>query len=131
MKKILPLSFLLLPLVTGSFAATASAAAAPSSEPSAQPAAAPHRHRAARHPVARRLGLSTEQAERLRSVRAKAAAEVKAIRNDSALSAEQKRAKVRETLAAARSSAREVLTPEQRQRLHHLRARVLRRHGLQ
>ena len=85
--------------------------------------------KAIRQHIAHRLGLSADQISQLKADRAKTGAAVKAIRADSSLSADQKKAKVRETLQAARTEMRGVLTADQQAKLEkiraHLRARRL------
>lgn len=86
------------------------------------------RRAAIRQRIAQRLGLSADQVAQLKSARAKTVAAVKAVRADSGLTPEQKKTKVRETVQAARTEMRGVLTPEQQKQLRkiqeHLRARL-------
>ena len=73
--------------------------------------------------VAKKLGLSADQVAQLKADRAKAAAAVKTIRADTSLTPDQKKAKVRETVQAARAEMRGVLTPDQQAKLQKMRAR--------
>ena len=86
------------------------------------------RRAAVRQRVAQRLGLSADQRAQLKAARVKTAAALKAVRADSGLTPEQKKTKVRETVQAARTEMRGVLTPEQQKQLNkiqaHLRARL-------
>lgn len=79
--------------------------------------------RAVRQRALKKLGLSADQVTQLKADRAKTATAVKAIRVDSSLTPDQKKAKVRETLQAARTEMRSVLTPDQQAKLQQLRAR--------
>jgi hypothetical protein len=83
--------------------------------------------KAVRERIAQRLGLTADQTAQLKAIRAKTAAAVKAIRADSALTPEQKKAKAREALQAARAEAGSVLTADQQAKMkkirQHLRAR--------
>ena len=63
--------------------------------------------------IAKKLQLSADQRGQLKASRAKTASAIQAIRADSSLSADQKKTKVRETLQAARTERRSVLTPDQ------------------
>ena len=87
--------------------------------------------RAIHQRVAQRLGLSQEQVGQLKADRAKTAAAVQAIRGDATLSAEQKKAKVRETRQAARTEMRGMLNPDQQAKLDQLKKKLrhLRRLG--
>jgi len=77
--------------------------------------------KAVRERVAQKLGLSADQVAQLKAERAKAITELKAIRADSSLTKEQKKAKARETIQAARSEARGMFDQEQLKKLHRLR----------
>jgi Spy/CpxP family protein refolding chaperone len=79
--------------------------------------------RAVRQRVLKKLGLSADQVTQLKADRAKTATAVKAIRFDSSLTPDQKKAKVREAMQAARTEMRSVLTPDQQAKLQQLRAR--------
>ena len=83
--------------------------------------------KAVRERVAQKLGLSADQVAQLKAERAKAIGELKAIRRDPSLTKEQKKAKARETIQAARSQARGEFSEEQLKKLkrvrEHLRAR--------
>jgi hypothetical protein len=82
------------------------------------------RRAAVRAQVAKRLDLSADQVAQLKARRASTADALKAIRKDSTLTAEQKKAKARETLQAARADVRATLTPEQQSKLAKIRARL-------
>jgi len=82
------------------------------------------RRAAVRAQVAKRLDLSAEQVAQLKAKRSSTAEALKAIRSDSTLTAEQKKAKARETLQAARNDMRSALTPEQKTRLAKIRAKL-------
>jgi hypothetical protein len=82
------------------------------------------RRAAVRAQVAKRLDLSAEQIAQLKARRASTAEALKAIRSDATLTAEQKKAKARETLQAARNDLRSTLTPEQKTRLAKIRAKL-------
>ena len=86
------------------------------------------RRAAVRQRIAQRLGLSADQRAQLKAARVKTAAALKAVRADTGLTPEQKKTKVRETVQAARTEMRGVLTPEQQKQLNkiqaHLRARL-------
>ena len=71
--------------------------------------------------VARRLGLSQDQAAQLKSLRAQTKSTLKGIRSDSSLSVEQKKAKVRETLQNTRAQMKSTLTPDQQSQLKQMR----------
>jgi hypothetical protein len=86
--------------------------------------------KAVRQRIAHRLGLSSDQATQLKAARTKTVAEVKIIRADTSLSGDQKKAKIRETIQAARAELRSVLTADQQAKLDKLRAHLrARRHG--
>jgi len=81
------------------------------------------RRHAIAHRIAHRLGLSADQTGELKAIRAKTRASLQAIRGDAALTPDQKKAKARETLQAARPQMRAVLTADQQAQLGQLRAR--------
>lgn len=87
-----------------------------------------HRHAIRQH-VARKLDLSADQISQFKAERAKIIAEIKAIRGDPSLTREQKHAKVRETVQAARAEMRGMLTPEQQAKVKHMRERLRRFRG--
>jgi Spy/CpxP family protein refolding chaperone len=124
-------TLLKLTLLTAAFAAVIPAGNAATAEAApATPDAHPRLHaflarRAEmRQHVAKKLGLSAEQIAQLKSSRTEAASTLKAIRADTNLTAEQKKAKAREAIAAVRSKAGSVLTAEQKQKAHKLHAKV-------
>jgi Spy/CpxP family protein refolding chaperone len=87
------------------------------------------RRAAIRHRIAQRLGLTADQISQLKTARAKTVAAVKAVRADPALTPEQKKAEVRETVQAARTEARGVLTPDQQKQMQQIRERLRARFG--
>ena len=101
------------------------------------PAAAKHprlrallqRRAVVRQRVAQRLNLSAEQIARLKSARANVVAAAKAARADTSLEPDQRRAKVRAAVQAARTEMRGVLTPEQQKQWHKVRAHLRARFG--
>jgi Spy/CpxP family protein refolding chaperone len=130
MKTLLKLSLLTAGLVAA-FPLLQAADPAPAADSAAQHPrlrALMQRRTAIRHRIAERLGLSADQIAQLKTTRAKTAAAVRAVRADSSLTPEQKKAKVREAMQVARTEMRGVLTPEQqkqwRKMQQHLRARL-------
>jgi hypothetical protein len=122
--------------VTAAFALTADttapASAASPATTAASPQTHPHLHRLkarlqrrqlAARAIGRRLDLTGAQKDQLKTLRQKAAAEVRGIRQDTTLSPDQKKARIRETVQGARAQAGGVLTPEQK-----TQAAKLRRH---
>jgi Spy/CpxP family protein refolding chaperone len=83
-----------------------------------------HRQLAARA-LGRRLDLNREQKTQLKSLHQKTAADVRGIRQESALSPDQKKAKIHDARQGARAQASGVLTPDQKKKAaklrHHLR----------
>jgi protein CpxP len=73
--------------------------------------------------VAKKLGLSSDQIAQLKAGRAQTATAVKAIRADTSLTPDQRKAKVRETVQTARTQMLGVLTPDQQAKLQKLQAR--------
>jgi hypothetical protein len=102
-------------------------AATPTETPSAPGHARLHalirRHAAARHHVAKKLDLSSDQIAALKAARASTATTLKVIRADQSLTADQKKAKVRESLQSARKTMQGVLTADQQAKLQHFRAK--------
>ena len=86
--------------------------------------------RVVRQRIAKRLGLSADQVAQLKTERAKTVAAVRALRADTTLAPEQKKAKVRETLKAARAEMRGVLTPAQQQQFDGLKKHLRQKRGL-
>ena len=128
-------------LLRSGFAALALAAAIPAfaadSAPSTEPQRQTHHGRAKmrglmqrrgmdRVALAQKLGLTAEQRQQLKAKRANTAASVKAIRGDTSLTPEQKKAKLRETLQTSRTEMRAVLTPEQQTKLKTMKQRARR-----
>ena len=88
------------------------------------------RRAAVRRHVVKKLGLTQDQLAKLKADRSGTASAIKAIRADSTLTADQKKAKIRDTVKTARAQMRSVLTQDQQKKLDHIRARVLAAHGL-
>ena len=86
--------------------------------------------RAIRQQVAKRLGLSADQVSQLKATRASTATAIKAIRADTSLTPDQKKAKARETIQAARTQMKGVLTADQQAKLGKIRS-FLRNHRAQ
>ena len=89
--------------------------------------------RVVRQRIAKRLGLSADQVAQLKTERAKTVAAVRALRAlraDTTLAPEQKKAKVRETLKAARAEMRGVFTPAQQQQFDGLKKHLRQKRGL-
>ena len=128
--------------VTAAFAltsdTTAPTPAASSATIAASPRVHPHLHRLkarlqrrqlAARAIGRRLDLTGAQKDQLKTLRQKAAAEVRGIRQDTTLSPDQKKARIREAVQGARAQAGGVLTPEQKTKAAKLR-RHLRRSAI-
>ena len=110
------------------FAATDASTTAPSPANHPRLHALLQKRAALRGKIAKRLDLSPDQVAQLKAKRAQTAAAVKAVRADSSLTADQKKAKVRETLQAARADLRSVLTADQQSKLDQMR-KHLRKHA--
>ncbi|HVS53142.1 MAG TPA: hypothetical protein VHD62_12370 [Opitutaceae bacterium] len=76
---------------------------------------------AVRQHIAKKLDLSADQVSQLKAKRAGTAAALKSIRADANLTPEQKKAKARETLQAARNDLKSVLTADQQAKLQQMR----------
>jgi Spy/CpxP family protein refolding chaperone len=133
MKAFLKLTLLSAGILAATVPSLSAAAAAPATP--ATPAAPAHgrmhallARRAARHHVAKKLGLSSDQISQLKTARASTAAAIKAIRADASLTTDQKKAKVRDTLQSARTTLRGVLTADQQSKLQHFRAKHHKHH---
>lgn len=87
------------------------------------------REAAIRRHLARRLKLTTAQRSQLHSIRANAHRSAEAIRQNTSLSKDEKRAQVRSLRTASRQQMDALLTPAQKTRLTHLRARLNERLG--
>jgi len=110
------------PLVNAATADTASAPAGKHALAGKRPLLkALAERKALRQRVAQRLDLSADQKSQLKAKRAEIVASVKSIRSDTSLTKEQKRAKLRETLQAARADVRGSLTPDQQAKAGKLR----------
>jgi protein CpxP len=123
-------------LAAGLAVASASVFAADST-PAPTPAPAPGDHAA--HPrlrammrqraelrahIAKRLDLTDAQKGQLKARRAETRTALQALRADSNLTQEQKRAKAKELVASSRTDLRSVLTPDQQAKLDQMRERV-------
>ena len=82
------------------------------------------RRQAIRQHVAQKLGLTADQITQLKATRASTVAAVKDIRADTSLTADQKKAKVRETVQAAFATARGTLTADQQAQLREMRTQL-------
>ena len=82
------------------------------------------RQKMAMRQIGRRLDLSADQVAKLKASRATTRTALQALKADTTLTPEQKRAKAREILQAARTEARSTLTPEQQKRAHRMRDRM-------
>src|ERR1051326_2698846 len=71
--------------------------------------------------MANELGLTADQKTQLKSLRDDQRKQMQAIKNDSSLSAEQKAAKMKEGHKAGMEKRDALLTPEQREKMQHLR----------
>lgn len=133
MKSLLKISVLTLGIIVAAApcvsAATAADSAAPAPRAHLGVRAKLLRRAALRRHAMRKLGLTDAQKTQLKATRANTAAAVKAIRADASLTPEQKKAKVRETLLAARTQARSVLTPDQQAKLQQMRSKHRKAHG--
>lgn len=69
------------------------------------------------------LNLTPEQEAKIKAIRESNRTELEALKADKALSAEARKSKMREIFTATRDEIREVLTPEQREKLDAIRER--------
>lgn len=81
-----------------------------------------------RHHIAKKLGLTSDQIAQLKTARTNTHAAIKAIRTNTSLTPDQKKAQIRETLKTARAQMRAVLTPDQQAKLQELRAKFRKAH---
>lgn len=86
------------------------------------------KQRAVRQHIAKKLDLSADQIAQLKAKRASTAATLKGIRSDASLTPDQKKAKTRETLQAARNDLKSVLTAEQQAKVQQMRKNLRARH---
>lgn len=128
--------FLLLSLALAASLPVINAADPAPTAPAHQTVTGPHRpmrnlkqRQALQQQMAKKLHLSAEQRTQLKASRAKTADALKAIRADTTLSADQKKAKARETLQAARAEMRSVLTPDQLKKWDKLQRHQRKGHG--
>jgi periplasmic protein CpxP/Spy len=71
--------------------------------------------------MAKELGLTADQKKQLKSLRQDQKKQIDAVRNDASLSQEQKAAKMKEIHKAGMEKRDSLLTPEQREKMQHLR----------
>ena len=71
--------------------------------------------------MANELGLTADQKTQLKSLRDDQRKQMQAVKNDSSLSAEQKQAKMKEIHKAGMEKRDALLTPEQREKMQHIR----------
>jgi Spy/CpxP family protein refolding chaperone len=71
--------------------------------------------------MAKELGLTADQKKQLKSLRQDQKKQMDAVRNDASLSQEQKAAKLKEIHKAGMEKRDSLLTPEQREKMQHLR----------
>lgn len=82
------------------------------------------RRAALHHRIVRQLHLNATQKTQLKTIRQNTAASLKALRANTSLTPEQRKAQAHQLLAAAHTQMRGVLTPEQQTKLHRMKARV-------
>jgi Spy/CpxP family protein refolding chaperone len=87
------------------------------------------RRQSIRKHVARKLDLSADQITQLKSAREEVRDAIKAIRADSSLTVDQKKAKARELLQTKRTELRGALTPEQKEKVGEMRQKLRQRLG--
>lgn len=81
-------------------------------------------HRASRAGrISQALGLTADQKTRIKAIRGDAAAQMKALKDDTSLTPDAKRAKVKEIRAAAKTQMMQVLSAEQRAKIEAARSR--------
>jgi Spy/CpxP family protein refolding chaperone len=71
--------------------------------------------------MAKELGLTADQKKQLNALQQDQRKQMKGVKNDSSLSAEQKQAKVKEIRQAGIEKRDALLTPEQRDKMQHMR----------
>jgi len=102
---------------TTPFDSTQSAQSAPATKAETKAA-----HKERKEKMAKELGLTADQKKQLKALKQDQHKQIDAVRNDSSLSADQKQAKIKEIHQAGMEKRDTVLTPEQREKLKHLRA---------
>ena len=132
MKKILPLalSFCGAALLIGSLVAAntapAPAPAAPAPMAAApKPGPGPGDH--LREMIGKKLGLTDEQRKKLEAIRTEQRAALDAVRDDKALSPQDKRARARGLMESFRGQMKTVLTAEQQKKMEQIRERLMNR----
>lgn len=79
--------------------------------------------RQARHEkMAEKLGLTDDQKTQIKSIHQDAKAQAQAIKNDSTLTPEQKKAKMKELREQTKTKTEALLTPEQKEKMQQARA---------
>ena len=78
-------------------------------------------HKERKEKMAKELGLTDDQKKQLKALRQDQRKQMDAVRNDSSLSQEQKQAKFKEIHQAGMEKRDALLTPEQREKMQHLR----------
>jgi len=87
-------------------------------------------HRGIARRIARRLRLTQDQRTQIAGLHRNAAVQIRALRANTSLPADQKRAQIRQIAANTKAQIQSALTPEQRQKLQRIRERFERNHGL-
>jgi Spy/CpxP family protein refolding chaperone len=79
-------------------------------------------HKERKEKMAKELGLTADQKKQMKALQQDQRKQMEAIRNDSSLSQEQKQAKFKEVHKSGMEKRDALLTPEQRDKMQHLRA---------
>ena len=79
-------------------------------------------HKEHKEKMAKELGLTADQKKQLNSLKQDQRKQMEAVRKDSSLTQEQKQAKMKEIHQAGMEKRDALLTPEQREKMQHLRA---------
>jgi len=93
------------------------------------PGASPGAHVDMLQKLTTELSLTTDQQNQIKPILDAAHAQVQAVHHDTTLTQEQKFAKVKETMEAAHSQIKGILTPAQQQTLEAMKAKFHRGHG--
>jgi Spy/CpxP family protein refolding chaperone len=75
-----------------------------------------------RDKMAKELGLTDDQKSQMKTIHQDARKQAQAIKNDSSLSADQKKAKMKELHEQTMAKSEAILTPEQKQKMEQLKA---------
>ena len=78
-------------------------------------------HKERKEKMAKELGLTADQQKQLKALKQDQRKQMEAVRNDSSLTQEQKQAKFKEIHQAGMEKRDSLLTPEQREKMQHLR----------